>query len=194
MGFDFVVAVDPGRVSPRVRYASSNHVVARHVPKRIQDLQPEDITAVRHRNREDSDSSVNDEHAVSSSKPLSPDSEPGPTIAAVVCDACILWADLMDDVLPRRLAPALAGQCRLPCMWTITLKLPFKSTGSIQRQVSQICDRIPMFVRDLALTLYGATAVAADIVKTNYKFLHLFANSSSERTLFVVFDMSKQDE
>jgi hypothetical protein len=105
-----------------------------------------------------------------------------------------LWADLLEDALPRRLAPVLAGLCRLPCAWVVTLKLPFRSAGSVDRQVSQIRGRLPGLVRDLAGTLYGASAAAGDEVAARYELLHLFANSASERTLLLVFDGKERGE
>jgi hypothetical protein len=146
------------------------------VRKRIQDLRPEDVAAAARGGTENGGRAA---------LPAA--------VSAVACDACILWADLLEDALPRRLAPVLAGLCRLPCAWVVTLKLPFRSAGSVDRQVSQIRARLPGLVRELAGTLYGAAA-GGDEVAARYELLHLFANSASERTLLLVFDGKERDD
>jgi hypothetical protein len=187
MGFRRVVAVDPGRVSPRalrVPAASASGdsgeaaaTFVRHVRKRIQDLRPEDVAAA---------AGGGTENGGRAALPAA--------VSAVACDACILWEDLLEDALPRRLAPVLAGLCRLPCAWVVTLKLPFRSAGSVGRQVSQIRARLPGLARELAGTLYGASAAAGDEVTARYELLHLFANSASERTLLLVFGGKERGE
>lgn len=102
------------------------------------------------------------------------------TIAA--CDASVLWADLL-EMLVR--AVASSAEWLVPCVWVVTLKFPFKTTGSVQRQIELIQERLPKFLNDLSQAMYPKQF---GHIRASHQLLHLMANSDSERTLLIVFE------
>jgi hypothetical protein len=92
----------------------------------------------------------------------------------------------------------------LPAVAVITLKMPFKTVGSIQRHVEDMQCKLPSFLRDLehgmlsnvSSTLEskdGATGTLespsrAKPIRTRYQLVHLMANADSERTVVAVFE------
>jgi len=140
----------------------------------------------------------------------------GTTVAPysmVVCDASIMWSELMDELLKRIQVwmdsyhnmlsdenndngdqKPLVLWCR-PLTWVITMKLPFKTIGSIQRHVQQMHERLPRDLERMASILFpfpknnatdGSTKVTP--IRTRFRVVHLMANSDSERTLIAVFE------
>ena len=100
----------------------------------------------------------------------------------VVCDACILWMELL-DVIQKTVMGKI--QCTLPCTWVLTMKLPFRSTGSIQRQIEGLQEKLDNhFLSDMAHSMYPRKE---DSVVSKAEILHLMANSDSERTLLLTF-------
>ena len=97
-----------------------------------------------------------------------------------VCDASMLWWDLLDHLLQN--LKRVNAEWQLPSTWILTMKLPFKTLESIKRQVNQIHEKAPVFVDDLARVLYPSKQVQCVL-----KVVHLMANADSERTLIITF-------
>jgi hypothetical protein len=99
-------------------------------------------------------------------------------LSILVCDASLLWSELLDQVA------SVLAKCRrwcFPAVLVLTLKLPFRNPGSVQRHVGEIESKIPKFVKE------WATMISARPLETECQLLHLFANSASERTAVVIF-------
>jgi hypothetical protein len=109
------------------------------------------------------------------------DPQDGP-LSVVVCDASEVWIELM-----KQLEETVAQKCKwaLPSVWVITLKLPFKTLGSVQRHVDMIYERIPSHLEGISAKMYPG-----DKVQARFQIAHLMANSDSERTLIVIFEKS----
>lgn len=78
-----------------------------------------------------------------------------------------------------------------PFCLVITIKLPYKTVGSMQRNIEKTCEYIPEFLRKIA-SLGPVSNKNGDPsdefnVDIRYKICHLFANSLSERTLVATF-------
>ena len=78
-----------------------------------------------------------------------------------------------------------------PLCLVITIKLPYKTVGSMQRNIEKTCEYIPEFLRKIALLgpVSNDNGVQCDDINVDirYKICHLFANSLSERTLVATF-------
>ncbi|GKY90666.1 hypothetical protein MPSEU_000040000 [Mayamaea pseudoterrestris] len=98
----------------------------------------------------------------------------------VVCDASVLWHTLL-DVLLQSFA-RINATWTAPVTFVVTMKLPFKTLQSIQRQIRQMKERVPTFAEGLAKILFPKRSV-----RCRHRLLHLMANSDSERTLIVFF-------
>ena len=113
------------------------------------------------------------------------------SISVVVCDACILWQDLLRD-LAAHILPHINWQ--YPAVMILTCKLPFATPGSIARQVKGVQDAVPTWLethvrrQSSGSTGNGGTPVMSSDVKVEWQLLHLFANSESERTLVVTME------
>jgi 23S rRNA U2552 (ribose-2'-O)-methylase RlmE/FtsJ len=103
-----------------------------------------------------------------------------------VCDACVIWHDLLEYILVN--LKREQAQWELPCVWVLTMKLPFKTLESIKRQVGQIRERLPKFAEDLTACLYPTQQQ----VHCEQRIVHLMANSDSERTLILTFQKRKE--
>jgi hypothetical protein len=76
-----------------------------------------------------------------------------------------------------------------PLCLVITLKLPYKTVGSIDRNMEKVTKYIPEYLRRIALLGPSISGECSDIdVEVQYKICHLFANSLSERTLISIFN------
>ncbi|KAL9185415.1 hypothetical protein ACHAXT_003192 [Thalassiosira profunda] len=73
--------------------------------------------------------------------------------------------------------------CSFPLCLVVTLKLPFKTAGSIERNLEKVNGNIPDCLRRFASL--GSSSSPAEV---RYKICHLFANSISERTLVAIFN------
>jgi 23S rRNA C2498 (ribose-2'-O)-methylase RlmM len=103
-------------------------------------------------------------------------------VSILVCDASLLWSELLEQV-----ATVLA-KCRrwcLPAVLVLTLKLPFRSLGSVQRHVGEIQAKLPKLVQEWSTLI--ASSTSSKPLQTQNQLLHLFANSVSERTVVVTF-------
>ena len=97
-----------------------------------------------------------------------------------VCDASIIWNRVFEEYdLCKSLSKL---QFVLPCVFVITLKMPFKSLGSIQHHVEMMHKRVPEYMEKLAATLFQGQATTL-----TWKIAHLMANSDRERTLLAFF-------
>lgn len=107
------------------------------------------------------------------------DLKPYGPYSLTVCDASMLGVCVFDELL----VAAANAAWSLPSTWIITLKLPFKTLGSIQRHLDALNESLPRNVDDLGQILYPNRKVATD-----YHIVHLMANSDSERTLLLTFE------
>ena len=75
-----------------------------------------------------------------------------------------------------------------PLCLVVTLKLPFKTKGSIDRNMEKVNKDLPEYLRRIALlgSLSGEDICGGD-VGVGHKICYLFANSASEQTLVAVF-------
>jgi FtsJ-like methyltransferase len=116
------------------------------------------------------------------------DLTPHGPFSLVVCDASFLWSDLLPVIIQliQRHGPTstAAPLFRLPCTWVITMKLPFKTEGSIARQVSRMHERLGDFVQTMGQKMYGAD----QHTRSHFRLLHLMANSYTERTVLIRFE------
>jgi len=109
--------------------------------------------------------------------------EPHGPFSVLVCDASMVWMVAMKqlcDFVPSKAA------WQLPCAWVITLKLPFKTLGSIAYHVKKIHTTIPAQLEEIKEDMYPK-----DNVTVRHRIVHLMANSDSERTLIAIFERSK---
>ena len=102
----------------------------------------------------------------------------------VACDACLLWMELF-DVLCDRVIHSI--QCCLPSVWVMTMKLPFRSPGSIRRHLQLLGEGLDGKLTDMAQVLYPNK-----VVEWKSQLVHLMANSDSERTLLVTFQAKSE--
>lgn len=105
----------------------------------------------------------------------------------LVCDASQLWSELLELFVKAFTGESTNSSMpafTLPCIFVITMKLPFQTPMSIQRHVDLIRERTPQFLSNMAKVMYPDAAV----VKTRSSVVHLMANSPSERTLLIVFE------
>jgi FtsJ-like methyltransferase len=117
----------------------------------------------------------------------------------VVCDASLLWSealDLFQDIVAQR-APNVIGQetrpnkFTLPCIFIITMKLPFQTLPSIQRHIDLINQRLPHYLSRMAAAM---CTNGEPIVQARHTLVHLMANSTAERTLVAIFEEQPSEE
>lgn len=99
--------------------------------------------------------------------------------SVLVCDASMVWMVTMKhlcDFVPSK------AKWLLPCVWVITLKLPFKTLGSIAHHVEKIHATIPAHLDKIKEKMYPGANVTV-----RHRLVHLMANSDSERTMIAIF-------
>ena len=103
-------------------------------------------------------------------------------ISLLVCDACVLSYEILDKIL--ELIQRLDGKAwsSMPAAFVITLKLPYRSPASIDRNLEKVKKTIPSLLNKAASIMYN------DKVTIRYQVLHLMANSDLERTLVAIFE------
>eukprot|EP00977_Amphora_coffeiformis_P023842 scaffold14530_cov217-Amphora_coffeaeformis.AAC.2 len=101
-------------------------------------------------------------------------------LSTLVCDASVLWSELWQTLLLHILPHVPKWQ--FPAVLVLTCKLPFRTAGSIARHVAMMNDQVPAFLESMR-PHFG---IDRDMVSIESQFLHLFANSESERTLLLV--------
>jgi hypothetical protein len=102
-------------------------------------------------------------------------------LSMLVCDSSTDSNEILAKIesLLKRLGK---GCWTLPCAWVVTLKLPYKTVGSMERNLGLVLKTVPQH-------LESAAALAFDQpVSIKFKVIHLLANSESERTIVAVFD------
>jgi hypothetical protein len=102
--------------------------------------------------------------------------------SVVVCDASVLWSELLDMTLQHVF---LKTKFCLPALVVFTLKLPFKTLNSIQRRVERIQEKLPRYLTELCDAMYPGNSTN---VRTRFSSVHLMANADTERTLIVLFE------
>ena len=102
-------------------------------------------------------------------------------LSMLVCDASTDSNEILEKIvtLVRRIGK---GCWTLPCVWVVTLKLPYKTVRSLERNLGKVLETIPGH-------LEAAAELAFDHqVSIQFKILHLMANSDSERTIVALFN------
>jgi hypothetical protein len=126
--------------------------------------------------------------------------EPYGPFAIVTCDASKLWSDVVKwftEIVVHK-SPTLkkdgktdlenqveSPKFTLPCIFVITMKLPFKTFGSIQRHVNLLHEKLPQYLSGMVAAMYPHIPQP---VQTRSTIAHLMANSDSERTLIILFE------
>mmetsp|Transcript_4813 Transcript_4813/g.6251 ORF Transcript_4813/g.6251 Transcript_4813/m.6251 type:complete len:430 (+) Transcript_4813:152-1441(+) len=110
------------------------------------------------------------------------DSFPKGPYSVVVCDASIVYMELFDLIQTKVIHKI---RCCLPCIWVLTMKLPFRSLGSIQRHIRLLEEMLDQQLSDMTKVLYPNKEM--DNLNVKAEIIHLMANSDSERTLMVTF-------
>jgi 23S rRNA U2552 (ribose-2'-O)-methylase RlmE/FtsJ len=115
----------------------------------------------------------------------------------IVCDACVDVAVLFEKILQ-----SLEGVSSLlkspnqvfswPLCLVVTLKFPYKTTGSIDRHMDRARRAISDFLRKL-ITLSCDDEIDASDTEAKYMICHLFANSVAERCLIAVFNRKNNE-
>lgn len=116
-------------------------------------------------------------------------------LSLLVCDASTDSNEVIDRILAllKRLQTdvdnsAACTKWSVPSAWVVTLKLPYKTVGSLTRNLTKVTDKIPQqLATAVDLMSFDATATTKPI-SVRYKVVHLMANSESERTLIAIFD------
>ncbi|KAL3784364.1 hypothetical protein ACHAW5_005387 [Stephanodiscus triporus] len=126
--------------------------------------------------------------------------------SVIVCDASMSNAnellvkiaetlDRVSSLLKEESDEKRNGKCpsrdvvAWPLCLVVTLKLPYKTVGSIDRNMEKVTKYIPEYLRRIALLGPSYPGECSDIiVEVQYKICHLFANSLSERTLISIFN------
>ena len=117
--------------------------------------------------------------------------------SAIVCDANTLCAEVQEDMakVMRNVSIALTESPSsgkplfiFPAIFVLTLKLPYKSTVSIQTNMKKAIEKTPDCLRQIAAAGTSTLTSKDEAITVNYRIVHLDANSESERTLIAVFD------
>ena len=102
-------------------------------------------------------------------------------LSILVCDASTDSNEILDKIIT--LLQRLGKGCwSLPCAWVVTLKLPYKTVGSLERNLGKVVKTIPRHLQAAAEHAFDRR------VSIKFKIAHLMANSDSERTIMAVFD------
>jgi 23S rRNA U2552 (ribose-2'-O)-methylase RlmE/FtsJ len=125
--------------------------------------------------------------------------EPSGPFAIVTCDASKLWSDVMDWFTKIVVQKAVQSnndedakaKFTLPCIFIITMKLPFKTLKSVQRHVELIHNKLQNYLSDMVAAMYPESL---EPIQTRSVVAHLMANSDGERTIIVIFEQSKEEE
>lgn len=105
----------------------------------------------------------------------------GAQCSMLVCDASLDSHLVLDKIIALlEQLPMTMWPC--PAVFVITLKLPYKTKASIERNLSKVTQTVPSQLQRIAKLMYPTE------VEIRYQIFHLMANSDSERTLVVAFD------
>lgn len=102
-------------------------------------------------------------------------------ISFLVCDACVDSFNILEKIV--QLMERIGGNAfALPAACVITLKMPYKTRTSLDRNLEKVKKKIPQQLRKMASLSYEQQ------VNIRHQIVHLMANSDSERTLIVIFE------
>lgn len=109
--------------------------------------------------------------------------------SSIVCDACVDFATLFEKIVKTMegCSSILGSSERLfawPLCLVVTLKFPYKTSGSINRHVNRAKEIINDFLREIARI---GRSENEHVLEAKYKICHLFANSVAERCLIALF-------
>ncbi|KAL7554472.1 hypothetical protein ACHAWF_017927 [Thalassiosira exigua] len=159
LGMSSVVAVDPGLLAQRVQLLRGVHHIC---------------------------AEISSEEAVAALAKHAP-------YSVIVCDASISNANellvKMAETLEKASSMLRDNQNVIawPLCLVVTLKLPYKTSESIDRNLKKVNSFIPEYLTRIAL-LDTCTKDSSTVeVDVKYRICHLFANSISERTLVAIF-------
>ena len=108
-----------------------------------------------------------------------------PGYSMLVCDASQTYASLL-EMLPKHVLSKTKWQ--LPVVFVITMKLPFKTLGSIQKHVDTLHEILAQTLLEMVPVMFpGASRDAQAAIQPSFRLVHAMANSESERTLIAVF-------
>jgi len=111
------------------------------------------------------------------------DIAPHGSYSIVVCDASDVWSSILECMIET---VATKDEWHVPSVWIITLKLPYKSPGSVCRQLKLADEYLRKWFEDMAAVLYPSQ----EDIRSSYQVVHLNANSDGERTLIASFEKS----
>lgn len=110
----------------------------------------------------------------------------------LVCDASMGWSELLELISTK-----IVTRCTwtLPAVAVITLKMPFKTAGSVKRHIQDMHNTLPGFVRKMEQGMYphvpqsgNSEDLDTQRIHTRYRLEHLMANADSERTVVAIFE------
>ena len=109
--------------------------------------------------------------------------------SSIVCDACVDFETLFEKIVKAMegCSSILGSSERLfawPLCLVVTLKFPYKTSGSINRHVNRAKEIITDFLREIARI---GRSENEHVLEAKYKICHLFANSVAERCLIALF-------
>lgn len=107
--------------------------------------------------------------------------DPKDSFSLVVCDASLVWSQLLNEFKSHVMTKAT---WTLPSVWVLTMKLPFKTHNSIQRNLDRLRSLLPAQLEEMAKLGYPGRSH----LRIRFQMLHLMANSDSERTVIAVFE------
>lgn len=97
-----------------------------------------------------------------------------------VCDASVHWNEVLDLLVEV----ARTIQWTVPAVAVVTMKLPFKTVGSIRRNVELMRECLPQRLEHLCQAMYSKEGLSC---LYRFELAHLMANTDQERTLIVSF-------
>ena len=190
VGCTHVWSVDPATLADRVvsdpRVVHLRHELA--APAVVEALQQQqqqcDIPTVDNHDKTTTTSTTPPSSLSSSlSSPQQRHSRRYNGISLLVCDASTDSAEIMGRIL--ELATKTGRGCfALPAVWVITLKMPYKTAGSVEANLQKAAAHIQQDLEKAVTLLYDESHQ----VRVQYKIVHLFANSDSERTILARFE------
>ncbi|KAL7464667.1 hypothetical protein ACHAXS_011430 [Conticribra weissflogii] len=114
----------------------------------------------------------------------------------IVCDACVDAHNLLPKIIEslegvnKILMESQKNLFIWPLCLVLTFKMPHKTVGSLNKNLSKLSSVLPdHFSRIALLGCYSNHENNGDGVEVRYKTCHLFANSESERSVVSVFSI-----
>mmetsp|Transcript_14456 Transcript_14456/g.29347 ORF Transcript_14456/g.29347 Transcript_14456/m.29347 type:complete len:588 (-) Transcript_14456:2335-4098(-) len=114
----------------------------------------------------------------------------------VVCDACVDAHNLLPKIIEslegvnKILMESEKSLFILPLCLVLTFKMPYKTVGSLNKNLEKLSNVLPEYLSRLALLgCCSSRENDGGKVEVRYKICHLFANSESERSVISTFSM-----